>query len=173
MEDKRRRSTCPLVERNSLSCKRSFEDGPIVIRCLGHELTIKRPSSFGKKQLEDILAKAGDFKFEISRFPPRCGEGQPGPRVPPVPLQTGPPGPPRPLVASSPGQPTFVVSSGYPALETFLGLPVLPGPPGPPGPEVAGSVGPITDTCPAMLVSDITPDTLVTLDIAQLYEHFK
>ncbi|KAM9415324.1 uncharacterized protein ACWYII_024248 isoform 2-T2 [Salvelinus alpinus] len=127
--------------------------------------------------------------------PPDVMRGQPGPSGPPVPPirgkeqsgLSGPPGPPRPLVASTPDQPTFVVSSGYPAMETFLGLHVLPGPPGPPGPALAGSVGPITDNlAQAMLVSDVSPKNVVVClvfddiprhpgDIGhlQLYEHFK
>ncbi|KAK6320009.1 hypothetical protein J4Q44_G00091160 [Coregonus suidteri] len=48
---------------------RSFEEGTIVIRCLGHELTIKRPSSFGKKQLEDILAKPPQEVARATRAP--------------------------------------------------------------------------------------------------------
>ncbi|KAM9415325.1 uncharacterized protein ACWYII_024248 isoform 3-T4 [Salvelinus alpinus] len=92
-----------------------------------------------------------------------------------------------PVVLQCPLYVTFVVSSGYPAMETFLGLHVLPGPPGPPGPALAGSVGPITDNlAQAMLVSDVSPKNVVVClvfddiprhpgDIGhlQLYEHFK
>lgn len=53
----------------------------------------------------------------IAPVPPRSGEGQLGLR--------GHPGPPRPLVQSTADRPTFVVSSGYPALETFLVGPLL------------------------------------------------
>eukprot|EP00063_Salmo_salar_P085898 XP_014060733.1 PREDICTED: collagen alpha-1(XVI) chain-like [Salmo salar] len=90
----------------------------------------------------------------IAPVPPRSGEGQLGLR--------GHPGPPRPLVQSTADRPTFVVSSGYPALETFLGLPALSGHPGAPGPAVSGSAGPITDTlAQVMLVSDdLSPRTM-------------
>ncbi|KAK6297247.1 hypothetical protein J4Q44_G00318300 [Coregonus suidteri] len=80
-------------------------------------LTIKRPASFGK--LEDILAKAGDFKFEM--IPPRCGEGQPGLSGPPVHPRRGEgqPGPSRPPVPPRSGV-------------------VQPGPSGPPVPPRSG-----------------------------------